>query len=55
MQDVKTPEIKVEENRLYFKSSGGSDKKIYEADLEMYGPLDSEVSDSHYNLYIFCY
>ena len=44
VEDVKNPEIKVEENRLYFKGTGGTDKKTYEADLEMYAPLNSEVS-----------
>ena len=44
VEDVKNPEIKVEENRLYFKGTGGTDKKTYEADMEMYAPLNSEVS-----------
>ena len=44
VEDVKDPEIKVEENRLYFKGTGGSDKKTYEANLELYGTLNAEVS-----------
>ncbi|XP_043229604.1 co-chaperone protein daf-41-like isoform X1 [Amphibalanus amphitrite] len=44
VEDVTKPEIKVEENRLYFKGTGGSDKKTYEADLELYGSVNAEDS-----------
>jgi len=47
VEDVKDPEIRVEENRLYFKGTCSSDKKTYEADLEMYGELNAEDSKQH--------
>ncbi|XP_037089273.1 co-chaperone protein daf-41-like [Pollicipes pollicipes] len=44
VEDVKDADIKVEESRLHFKGTGGSDKKTYEADMEFYGSIDSETS-----------
>ena len=43
LEDCKDPEIKVEEAKLYFKGTGGTDKKEHEVTLEFFGPIDTEV------------
>ena len=43
LEDCKDPEIKVEETKLYFKGTGGTDKKEHEVTLEFFGSIDTEV------------
>jgi len=40
--DAKSPEIKVEANRLFFKAT--SCGKVYETDVELYGEINPETS-----------
>ena len=43
LEDCKDPEIKVEEEKLYFKGTGGTDNKEHEVTLEFFGSIDTEV------------
>ena len=43
LEDCKDPEIKLEEGKLYFKGTGGTDKKEHEVTLEFFGTIDTEV------------
>ena len=43
LEDCKDPEIKVEEEKLYFNGKGGTDKKEHEVTLEFFGSIDTEV------------
>jgi len=44
LEDCKDPEIKVEEEKLYFKGTGGTDNKEHEVTLEFFGSIDTEKS-----------
>jgi prostaglandin-E synthase len=39
LEDCQNPDIKVEPNRIYFRGTGGTEKKEYELDLELYEPI----------------
>lgn len=44
IDDVKNLEVKVEGNKLHVKGAGGPEKKIYEADIELYKEINPETS-----------
>ena len=56
LEDCKDPEIKVEEDKLYFRGIGGTDKKEHEVTLEFFGKIDTEVTSltqfKSYQVYI---
>ncbi|XP_054165976.1 co-chaperone protein daf-41-like [Oppia nitens] len=43
VEDVKSPEVKVDKNKIYFKAVG-SGKQEYEADLELFDEINTEES-----------
>ncbi|XP_076035755.1 cytosolic prostaglandin E synthase isoform X2 [Oratosquilla oratoria] len=44
VEDISQPDIKIETNKVYFKGTGGAEKKNYENTLELYGEVDTEKS-----------
>jgi len=44
LEDCKDPSIQLDADKIHFKGVGGSDKKEYEMDLEVYEPIDPEKS-----------
>lgn len=44
VEDCKDPDIKIEEDKFYFKSVGGVEKKLYEVTVPLYKEIDPEVS-----------
>lgn len=44
VEDCKDPVITVEPTKVYFKGTGGPDKKTYEVTIELYGEINTEVS-----------
>jgi len=44
VEDCKKPEIKIDADKIYFKGTGGTEKKEYENTLELYGEIDPEKS-----------
>jgi len=44
VEDCKKPDIKIEANKIYFKGTGGTEKKEYENTLELYGEIDTDNS-----------
>ena len=43
VEDCKNPEIKIEPTKVYFKGTGGPDKKSYEVTIELFGEINTEV------------
>lgn len=50
LEDCKSPEIRIENDRVYFKGIGGTDKKEHEVTIELYKEIDTEVR----TLYFMC-
>merc|ERR1711976_4156 len=44
LEDCKDPTIKLEEDKLYFLSKAGADKKEYEVSIEFFKPINPEES-----------
>ncbi|KAG8182297.1 hypothetical protein JTE90_011115 [Oedothorax gibbosus] len=44
VEDCQKPTIKVEKDKVYFKGSGGTDKKSYEVTLELFKEIKPEES-----------
>jgi len=44
VEDCDKPEIKVETDSLYFKGTGGPDKKTFEVTMKFFKPIDTEKS-----------
>jgi len=44
VEDCDKPEIKVETDSLYFKGTGGPDKKTFEVTMKFFKPVDTEKS-----------
>jgi len=44
VEDCDKPEIKVETESLYFKGTGGPDKKTHEVTMKFFKPIDTEKS-----------
>merc|ERR1711893_360604 len=44
LEDCTNPTIKLEEDKLYFMSKGGPDKKEYEVNIEFFKPINPEES-----------
>ncbi|CAH0388595.1 unnamed protein product [Bemisia tabaci] len=47
VEDCKDPDIKIEEDKFYFKSVGGVEKKLYEVTVPLYKEIDPEKSVKH--------
>ena len=45
VEDCKNPTINIETTKVFFKGTGGAENKSYENTLELFGELDTEVSD----------
>ena len=43
LEDCKSPEIKVDTDKLHFKGVGGPDKKHHEITINFFGEIDTEV------------
>jgi len=43
LEDCKSPEITVEPTKVYFKGTGGPDKKLHEVTIELFNEIDTEV------------
>ena len=43
LEDCKKPEIKIESDKVYFKGSGGTDRKEHEVTLNLYAEIKPEV------------
>lgn len=43
LEDCKSPEIRIEPNQVYFKGTGGTDKKEHEVTIELFKEVDPEV------------
>jgi len=50
LEDCKDPNIKVEKDRLFFKSVGGTDKKEHAIDIKFFKDIDPDVR--YYSLLI---
>lgn len=46
LEDVKNPEIKFSKDSVYFKGTGGLEKKEYEVTIPLYKEIDPEKSKS---------
>ncbi|XP_050515943.1 co-chaperone protein daf-41 [Diabrotica virgifera virgifera] len=46
LEDVKNPEIKFNKDSIYFKGTGGVEKKDYEVTIPLYKEIDPEQSKS---------
>ena len=44
LEDCKDPVINVEPTKVYFKGTGGPDKKTYEVTIDLFGEINTEVS-----------
>lgn len=44
LEDCRNPVIKLEENKIFFKGTGGTEKKDYEYTYELFKEIDTEVS-----------
>jgi len=44
VEDCKDPVIDIQDKKVYFKGTGGPEKKLYENTLELYGEIDPEKS-----------
>merc|ERR1711928_265632 len=44
LEDCKSPEITVEPTKVYFKGTGGPDKKLHEVTIELFNEIDTEES-----------
>lgn len=44
LEDCKSPEIRIEPNQVYFKGTGGTDKKEHEVTIELFKEVDPEKS-----------
>ena len=49
LEDCRSPTIKFEEEKLYFKGTGGTEKKDYEYTYDLFKAIDAEVSVSRNN------
>ena len=47
VEDCKNPEIKIEPTKVFFKGTGGPDKKSYEVTIELFGEINTEVWPIH--------
>ena len=45
VEDCKDAIVNIEPSKIYFKGTGGSEKKSYEYTLELYEEIDAEVSE----------
>jgi len=43
VSDCENPEIKVEKDSLYFKGTGGPDKKLFETNLKLFGEIKEDT------------
>lgn len=43
LEDCKAPVITVEPTKVYFKGTGGPDKKLHEVTIELFNEIDTEV------------
>ncbi|XP_045127878.1 co-chaperone protein daf-41-like isoform X1 [Portunus trituberculatus] len=46
LEDCRSPTIKFEDDKIYFKGSGGTEKKDYEYTYDLYKEIDTEKSRS---------
>lgn len=44
VEDCHNPTLNIEENKIYFKGSGGTEKKDYEYTYELFKEIDTQVS-----------
>ncbi|XP_014250893.1 co-chaperone protein daf-41 isoform X2 [Cimex lectularius] len=42
LEDCQNPEIKIEPNKVYFKGTGGTDKKLHEVEINLYKEIEPE-------------
>lgn len=47
LEDCKSPEIKIEPEKLYFKGTGGTDKKDHELSINLYKEVDPEKCEQN--------
>lgn len=43
LEDCKKPDIKITNDKLYFKGLGGTDKKLHEVTINFYNEINAEV------------
>lgn len=43
VEDCKNPTLDIMADKVYFKGQGGTEKKIYEVTIELYGEVNAEV------------
>ncbi len=48
LEDCKDPEIKVDNDKLFFKSIGGPEKKMHELTINLFKEVDPEVNKLNY-------
>lgn len=51
VEDCKDPVIQVEPTKVYFKGTGGVEKKNYEVTVDLYGEINTEASILQMNPY----
>lgn len=44
LEDCKNPEIRIEPDKVYFKGTGGTEKKEHEVTIDLYNEIDPEKS-----------
>lgn len=47
VEDCKNPDLQIEEDKIYFKGTGGAEKKKYELTIPLFKAIDPEVCISH--------
>ncbi|XP_046846709.1 prostaglandin E synthase 3-like [Xenia sp. Carnegie-2017] len=48
LEDTTNPEIKLDEEKMYFRSKGGHDKKLHGFEFKFYAPIVPELSKQHF-------
>jgi len=46
LEDCRSPTLNIESNKIYFKGTGGTEKKEYEYSFNLYGEVDTDKSRS---------
>lgn len=54
VEDCREPTITIEDSKIYFKGTGGAEKKDYEYTYNLFKDIDAEVSTIGYTLFSHC-
>ena len=54
VEDCKNPDLKIEADHIYFKGTGGAEKRNYELTISLFKEIDPEVRDLPLFLFNVC-